>query len=384
MNFKPFTDTTKIVAIKTTGNVYSGDVVEELNRKQNYWFDLLTDAPFKAEEIIVLQDPMDFRNRIVNNFDYKKKHIDFTLEEDNDHKEQGPHIEMSGLGKRVLDEVQKNQKDIEHKDELMKRIKTRKVINPDDILTVQKFLDERDELADWKHNNMSTGQMALSVTSTYIDLKTTDGQRKLTRLEMLSLIWSEVKTFHLKSYIQITTNMGPLNIVLYSDKAARTCYSFLELIYNKSLNGCKFSRLVEGTILQLLSSPSTLSLDFVDKSEKLLHDKGGLLTVNIEGEAQSFGITLSAATQLDTFYSVFGEIVGGFDIIKTVAEGGEIDETPNQILAIEDIEVFSDPFQQVCHKRRRKLLGIDELQEKKLAKEVKEKQNREYLERILN
>ena len=43
MSFKPFNDNIKIVAIAPTGNVYSGNIVDELNKKQKYWFDLLSD-----------------------------------------------------------------------------------------------------------------------------------------------------------------------------------------------------------------------------------------------------------------------------------------------------------------------------------------------------
>jgi len=51
---KDFTLTTKVVAIKTSGNVYSNDVVEELNKKHDNWHDLITGQPFTAKDIIVL------------------------------------------------------------------------------------------------------------------------------------------------------------------------------------------------------------------------------------------------------------------------------------------------------------------------------------------
>ena len=42
ISFKPFTEFTHIVAIKTTGNVYSYETIESLNRKPKYWKDLIT------------------------------------------------------------------------------------------------------------------------------------------------------------------------------------------------------------------------------------------------------------------------------------------------------------------------------------------------------
>lgn len=42
ISYKIFTDFTHIVAIKTSGNVYGNDTVEELNRKSKNWRDLIT------------------------------------------------------------------------------------------------------------------------------------------------------------------------------------------------------------------------------------------------------------------------------------------------------------------------------------------------------
>ena len=41
---KVFTDSTKIVAIKTSGMVYAASTVEELNKKQKFFFDLMTSS----------------------------------------------------------------------------------------------------------------------------------------------------------------------------------------------------------------------------------------------------------------------------------------------------------------------------------------------------
>ena len=73
ISMKDFTLTTKIVAIKTTGYVYSASVVDELNKKHNNWTDLITGKPFKASDIIVLQDPMAIEGRLINGFDYVKR-----------------------------------------------------------------------------------------------------------------------------------------------------------------------------------------------------------------------------------------------------------------------------------------------------------------------
>ena len=47
------------MAIRTTGNVYLYEAVNELNLKIKSYKDLLTDEPFKKSDIITLQDPDD-------------------------------------------------------------------------------------------------------------------------------------------------------------------------------------------------------------------------------------------------------------------------------------------------------------------------------------
>ena len=42
------------------------------------------------------------------------------------------------------------------------------------------------------------------------------------------------------------------------------------------------------------------------------HDRGGLLTINLDGELNSLGFTIAEAKQLDHQFSVLGEIAGGF------------------------------------------------------------------------
>ena len=48
-----------MVAIKTSGNVYAYEAVQELNIKPKFMKDLLTDQPFTRKDIIHIQDPMN-------------------------------------------------------------------------------------------------------------------------------------------------------------------------------------------------------------------------------------------------------------------------------------------------------------------------------------
>lgn len=70
--FKPFTDKSHIVAIKTTGNVFSYEAVEQLNLKPKNWKELLTDELFTRSDIITLQDPSHLEKFNIANFHHVK------------------------------------------------------------------------------------------------------------------------------------------------------------------------------------------------------------------------------------------------------------------------------------------------------------------------
>ncbi|GIL92386.1 hypothetical protein Vretifemale_19860, partial [Volvox reticuliferus] len=77
---KVFTEHTHIVAVRTTGNVYCWEAVEELCVKPRNWKDLLTDEPFTRKDIIHIQDPLNLSGRTIDQFDHVKRQL--TLDED--------------------------------------------------------------------------------------------------------------------------------------------------------------------------------------------------------------------------------------------------------------------------------------------------------------
>jgi len=77
ITYKSFTDNSYIIAIPESGNVYSYEAYEELNKKAKNFNDLINNQPFNPENIIVIQDPN--KNRIISEFHYikNKDDIDF-------------------------------------------------------------------------------------------------------------------------------------------------------------------------------------------------------------------------------------------------------------------------------------------------------------------
>jgi peptidyl-prolyl cis-trans isomerase-like protein 2 len=55
VTYKVFNEHTHIVAIKTSGNVFSRESIDRLNIKPGHWHDLVTDEKFSRADIITLQ-----------------------------------------------------------------------------------------------------------------------------------------------------------------------------------------------------------------------------------------------------------------------------------------------------------------------------------------
>ena len=76
VTFKEFSNHTKIVAIKTTGNVFAYEAVHELNFKMKNYTDLMTGEPFSKQDVLVLYDPSSAESmaqRDVNSFQHLKQ-----------------------------------------------------------------------------------------------------------------------------------------------------------------------------------------------------------------------------------------------------------------------------------------------------------------------
>lgn len=73
--FKVFSRHTHIVAVKTTGNVFSYEAVEQLNIKTKNWRDLINDEPFTRGDLITIQDPTNVSKFNLSSFHHIKNNL---------------------------------------------------------------------------------------------------------------------------------------------------------------------------------------------------------------------------------------------------------------------------------------------------------------------
>jgi len=330
VTFRTFTPFSLIVAIRTTGNVYSMDAVEELNLKRSHLKDLLTDVPFKRSDIITLQDPND-----VEKFNMEKfYHVQFDTRTQEQIAEEKRQMEspsfflnkVTGEAKLAIDKL--NEKYVAKKNEVEK-------VRIADKLNAAHY---------------SQGKVSAGFTSTTLDPATNN--------ESAVLEDDEVKYSRVtkNGFVRINTNHGPLNLELFCKIAPKACENFIVHCKNNYYDKSKFHRSIKHFMLQG-GAPANTGKDgesiwgkpFKDEiNGSLKHDARGVLSMANKGSdtnQSQFFITYRPATHLNGKHTIFGKLVGGATTLSTIEQIKTNDkDVPLEPVIFESAEVFVDPF----------------------------------------
>ncbi len=221
MTFKEFTDFSHIVAIKTSGHVYSMDAVRELNLKCNNMNDLMTGVPFSKSDIVTIQDPSDTSRRNVNSF----HHIKFGTKVD---KGDESNIRADPSIRRVLGQVSEERQKTENAEREAKK-------------------REREELAARgveplpEEEEAAAGNGGASVNFTMMGFTA----KKETKIVLIP-----PKKTTRKGSVRLYTSHGQMDLRLDADLAPVACENFLKLCANEYYKGIKFHRLIKGFMIQ--------------------------------------------------------------------------------------------------------------------------------------
>lgn len=304
ITYKVFTENSYIIAIKETGNVFSYEAFDELNKRPKNFSDLLTNEKFDPEKIIVIQDPNEFRKNIFE-FDFvkNKENVDFIHYGENvsrnDFMEKTENfVNIPSRYKEILDNYEENNEDYNRKLEIIKTINNNtNIIEEDERIKLvksqyEKFIDNLNfiekELANCevtdekkikeffmiesniyvyhirqknleqnsadknKKNNLifSEGKLSTSFTSTSFNPVSENKLKPIPEDEIRNNYRSIVKSRKLKGYVKLITNFGALNLLIHCDLAPRTSENFIELCQKGYYNDTIFHRLVKGFCLQ--------------------------------------------------------------------------------------------------------------------------------------
>ncbi|BDA49532.1 Peptidyl-prolyl cis-trans isomerase-like 2 [Coccomyxa sp. Obi] len=454
---KVFTEHTHIVAIRTTGNVYCWEAVEELNIKPKYWKDLLDDTPFVRKDIIHLQDPLNLQAKNLENFDHVKKNLSLEDADALAAQEADPmfSIKTEGLSedmKRVMSKL--NTADATKAFEqggggrkaqaarlLAEAHSTAQKGNdkaedttqngarsgPDPRLQPPKAedrpaatfkpgtstwnTDDPDQAPPWVREKMrkemekgtwrgqdkeaeaakaagpgakpvpkpymtaqyredsmrTTGAASRSFTSTAVNV-TTQNARSMVRVERCP---------KKKGYMRLHTSLGDLNLELHCDIAPRACENFFVLAEGGYYTDTIFHRSIRSFMIQGgdptgtgTGGESIYGPTFKDELDsRLTHTGRGVLSMANSGpntNGSQFFILYKSAHHLDFKHTVFGRVVGGFEVLTAMEKvPTDDDDRPLQEIKIKGATVFVNPYKE------------EEEAERKAAEEARLKAERE-------
>jgi peptidyl-prolyl cis-trans isomerase-like 1 len=129
----------------------------------------------------------------------------------------------------------------------------------------------------------------------------------------------------------IDTSMGKIAFRLFPDKAPKACENFTLLAQKGYYNGVIFHRVIKNFMIQGgdptgtgRGGESAWGAAFEDEfSPDLKHVKAGIVSMANAGpntNGSQFFITLAPTPWLDGRHSIFGEVIGGMDVVKKIGE----------------------------------------------------------------
>ena len=208
--FKEFNENSHIVAIKTTGNVFSYEAVDELNFKAKNLKDLVSDVLFTRKDVITLQESTNsIERQNISKFYYQVNNLKWNDDESGDAKDGKANLNnINQIMKVTLEEMSKVDKS---ETKINKEYLTNKI---DDV--------HKRTVASDKFNaaNYSTGSVGASLTSTAMEPV---GKLEAAFIGDDAYRYSQIKK---NAYVQLKTNFGALNFELYAKQTPKASEKF--------------------------------------------------------------------------------------------------------------------------------------------------------------
>ncbi|CAK4659085.1 hypothetical protein LEN26_005537 [Aphanomyces euteiches] len=381
ITYRPFTASTKIAAVATSGNVYAYDALEELNIKAKNWTDLVTGEEFKRKDIIILQDPANLAAREIDNFEHfrRAKENEQKQAQSDEHKT----IRVTAATSRIFQEMEATKAAKRKREEEIKSKQAQQTEQEKIIASVSHSNTAAEETSSGKlqYSKFTDGKMSRSFTSTMLDPSTRSQAAIASEDEVLETRWANVKKLKKKGYVRLNTNFGAINLEVDCDMVPRTCDNFLGLCAKGYYNGTIFHRIIRGFMMQGgdpsgtgTGGESIWGKSFKDEFDsRLLHKERGVLSMANAGpntNNSQFFITFKECHYLDNKHSVFGRVVGGLEILDEIeAVSTDKNDRPYSKVQIQNVQVFENPFAQY-EEAEAQGITVDEVKRKEAASVV--------------
>ncbi|KAG2825722.1 hypothetical protein PC111_g9257 [Phytophthora cactorum] len=327
VTYKVFTDNTKIAAIATTGNVFCYEAIEELNIKPKNWTDLISGAKFKRKDIIILQDPQDFSNREIENFEHLRRAK--ASEHNASTTTPARNIRTNAATDRILHELEAKraaQKDladkikrgadgVSEKDKIVASL-THSNMSKEEEATVNKTTGS----GKLQYSQFTAGECSSSFTSSVRAPVTNNAMALASEQELLERRWQAVRKLKKKGLVRLETTFGEINLEVDCDFVPQTADNFMSLCQKKYYDGVVFHRVIKGFMMQ-----------------------GGDPTGTGRGGESIWKKPFR--DEIDSRLS--HDSRGGMDVLDAV-EHAEIgaEDRPIEDVRIKNVQVFANPFQE--------------------------------------
>jgi cyclophilin family peptidyl-prolyl cis-trans isomerase len=179
-------------------------------------------------------------------------------------------------------------------------------------------------------------------------------------ITLLLLIWCGAGTLLAATQIEMKTSYGTIQIELYPEKAPKTVENFLAYVDRGFYDGTIFHRIISGFMIQgggfdKSDRRKETAAPIVNEADNGLKNRTGSLamarTSQVDSATSQFFINLTDNDFLNhrgrspnAFgYAVFGQVIGGMDVVETIARqrtykrNNLFQDYPEQQIVIESI-----------------------------------------------
>ncbi len=378
ITLKEYSENTKIVIIKETGNVYSYEAYLELNKNIKNFKDLLNDQKFDPKNVIIINDPNN--KKIINNFKFikNKEELDYVnnLIYNNEEilNEKKENVNLPSNYKKIIEDYEKDNSiekikklEIIEQINLGKNYLDKEYLNKikknyeENFLPIFKLLKEKikhienlNEIKNLINFNSNIFLFFLKENNLYKKyLKSNENSPNFD--ELRNIYYNIIKKSKMKGYVKFYTNFGNLNIEIFSDLVPFASENFIELCEENIYLNKKFNRLLHNCSISIENfdiKENYFGKLFNNENNNFYshNEKGLLCMINNEKNVNNykFLITLSNEKKDEkNKNTIFGKILDDLKILDIFNSIKTENTKPIYEIKINKIEIYKNPFREV-------------------------------------
>lgn len=388
VTLKVFTNSTHIVALRNTGNVFAWDTIDRLNVKAQNWHDLVSEEEFGRKDIVALQDPQNSGLRDPSSFRFMREQQNkSTAAPEIEGGDSAQDANARGTGNAAAKILRAKEAVARARAERSEAggvdrpsVTAPKSANATASARGSHGATAQERSTPYNAAHHTTGKAAASFTSTGLTPHTS-GERALLTDEEYMLKPRRVK---IKGYARLRTTVGELKVELCTEYAPKAVWNFVQLSKKGYYRNIDFHRNIRNfmvrkvpgaaiTVGQLTDvqiqggdptgtgrgGSSIWARPFADEFDgPLTHDARGIVSMANKGKntnTSQFFITYRPAKHLDRKHTIFGRVIEGMDTLACL-ERVETDEKdrPLERVSMVDVVIFLDPFEEFQKQRIQK------------------------------